>query len=154
MKNVLSIFCVLCGLVTFGQNQPKIKEIVPPAEVSAAFEKEFPRMKPVWSQEFTGQDEDEIRYEANFSDIVNKMVVYDKLGNLKAVEISIQINELPTNAIHYLRSNTYEKSITEIVKVTDNIKITTYEAGINKDGKFFDLVFDSQGNFIQMAEKD
>lgn len=153
MKNAIYLISLFCGWMVSAQNP--VKETVPPAEVSAAFEKEFPKAKPVWASEFTGDDSDEVRYEATFTrNSLRNLAAYDKLGNLKAVETEISMNQLPGNAFHYLRSNTYEKNIVELAKVTDNSKNTTYEIGIKKEGKFFDLVFDSNGNFVKRVEKD
>lgn len=152
MKNVICLFSLFCGWIISAQNT---KEIVPPAEVSAAFEKEFPQTKPVWASEFTGEDSDEVRYEAIFSlDNIRNMAAYDKLGNLKAIETEITINQLPENAFHYLRSNTYEKNIVEMARVTNGNKMITYEIGLQKGNRFFDLVFDRSGNFIKRVEKD
>lgn len=153
MKKVVCSICLLFGWAVTAQNP--VKKIVPPAEVSAAFEKEFPKAKPVWSSEFTGEDSDEVRYEATFSrNNVRNMAAYDKLGNLKAVETEISLKQLPGNAFHYLRSNTYEKNIVELAQVTAADKSITYEVGVEKEGVFFDLVFDSRGNFVKRVEKD
>lgn len=152
MKNVICFLSLFCGWLVSAQST---KEIVPPAEVSAAFEKEFLKVKPVWASEFTGEDSDEIRYEATFSrDNIRNMAAYDKLGNLKAIETEIALNQLPGDAFHYLRSHTYEKNIVEIAQVTDSNKTITYEIGIQKDDRFFDLVFDRGGSFVKRVEKD
>lgn len=150
MKNILFLFGMLCSLTSFAQNKP----VIPPAEVQSAFEKQFPKMKPNWTSEYKGDDGTDIRYEATFSDGTDKMAAYDKIGNLKTVEELIQISQLPLSAVHYLRSHTYEQNILEISKVTDNIKVVTYEVGLKKDGKFLDLIFDAQGDFLQSVAKD
>lgn len=145
---------VLLALLVFmlGQAQNKI---VPPAEVSAAFEKEFPKMKPVWSQEYVADDKSEIRYEAKFSTSSgNKVAAFDKLGNLKAIETSVQLGQLPTNAFHYIRKKFELEAVKEASQVVDGSKNKTYEVGIQMTGKFYVLVFDKDGNFVQQVEKD
>lgn len=150
MKQLLLLFALL--FFALGQAQNKV---VPPAEVSSAFEKEFPKMKPVWSQEYVGDDRSEIRYEAQFSNNeVNKLAAFDKLGNLKAVETAVQLGQLPANAFHYIRKKFSFETIKEASKVVDSNKQTTYEVGMETNGKFYVLVFDKDGNFLQQTEKD
>lgn len=149
MKKLLFLFVMMGAAILQAQNKTN-----PPAEVSAAFEKEFPKMKPSWTQDYEGDAATEVRYEATFSsNNVNKMAVFDKLGNLKAVETSLQLGQLPPNVFHYIRKNYSFETIKEAVKVVRD-KTTTYEIGIVKDNKFYDLVFDAGGNFVKQQQKD
>lgn len=153
MKKAM-LLLVLAGSMLSAQNR-NAKAVVPPAEVSAAFEKEFPKMKPSWTQDYEGSDKSDVRYQASFSsNNANKMAEYDKTGNLKAVETSLQLGQLPPNIFHYIRKNYAFETIKEAVKVVDGSKNTTYEIGIQKDNKFFDLVFDAGGNFVEQVEKN
>jgi hypothetical protein len=150
MKKIFLLFAL--SAFAFVQAQ----KIVPPAEVSAAFEKEFPKMKPNWTQEFTGDDHSEIRYEAQFTaaNNTNKVAAFDKLGNLKAVETGLQLGQLPTGAFHYIRKKFSLETIKEASEVIDNDKNKTYEIGIESNQKFYVLVFDKDGNFVTQNEKD
>lgn len=154
MKKAM-LLLVMAGAMLSAQNKNQTANaVVPPAEVSAAFEKEFPKMKPSWTQDYEGDDATEVRYQANFSsNNVNKMAAFDKLGNLKAIETSLQLGQLPPDVFHYIRKNYSFETIKEAVKVVSDNK-TTYEIGIVKDNKFFDLVFDANGNFIKQQQKD
>lgn len=150
MKKFLLAFGCLATVMAYAQNK-----IVLPAEVSSAFEKEFPKMKPSWTQEYVGDDKSEIRYEAQFStNNTNKVAAYDKLGNLKAIETAVQLGQLPTNAFHYIRKKFALETIKEASQVVDGSKQKTYEVGIENAGKFYVLVFDKDGNFVQQTQKD
>jgi len=150
MKQFLFTFLLLANVFTYAQNK-----VVPPAEVSAAFEKAFPKMKPTWTQEYTGEDKSKIRYEAQFNNAdISKVAAFDKLGNLKAVETALQLGQLPTNVFHYLRKKYSLETIKEASKVVASDQQTTFEVGIEVAGKFYVLVFDKDGNFVQQVQHD
>ncbi len=155
MKKAMMLLLMASSMLSAQNKSQAGKAVVPPAGVSAALEKEFPKMNASWTQDYVGDGASEVRYQANFSsNNVNKMAEYDKLGNLKAVETSLQLGQLPTNIFHYIRKNYSFETIKEAVKVVGSDKKITYEIGIVKDNKFFDLVFDENGNFIKQVEKN
>ncbi|MEP6930342.1 MAG: hypothetical protein ABI850_10025, partial [Flavobacterium sp.] len=68
MKNVFLILVFLCSGYLMAQEGVKTKEVVtPPEKIKFIFEKEYPNKVPVWSIEYVGDDNDEIRYEAKFN---------------------------------------------------------------------------------------
>lgn len=157
MKNILLVMLFLYSGLLIGQNGISENKIVtPPEKVLFNFQKEYPNKEAVWSLNYVGDDDDEIRYEAKFNTDKNIKVlaVYDNLGILKAFEQQIPLSQLPVKAQNYLKKNYSPKAIKEIAVVVDDKNITTYEVGIEKDGKFYDLVFDKNGGFDVSIEKN
>lgn len=132
------------------------KVVTPPEKVKYAFEKEYPGKVPVWALEYVGDDNDEIRYEAryNVNATTKALAIYDDLGNLKAYELQIPLNKLPQRAQTYLKKNYLPNAIREIAVVVDYKNKTTYEVGIEKDSKFYDVQFDQNGGFDVIIQKD
>ncbi|WP_244290009.1 hypothetical protein [Flavobacterium resistens] len=132
------------------------KVITPPEKVRFAFEKEYPGKTAVWSEEYVGDDDDEVRYEAKFNKDKNTkaVAIYDNSGVLKAFELQIPLNKLPINAQTYLKKNYSPKAIKEIAVVVDDKNKITYEVGVTKDSKFYDVVFDKDGDFSVSIEKN
>jgi flagellar biosynthesis/type III secretory pathway M-ring protein FliF/YscJ len=132
------------------------KVVTPPEKVKFAFEKEYPNKIPVWSEEYVGDDNDEIRYEAKFNADNNTkaLAVYDNLGVLKALETQISLSQLPQKAQTYLKKNYPASAIREIAVVVDYKNKTTYEVGVEKQARFYDVVFDKNGGFDVIIEKN
>lgn len=152
MKNVFLIIVLFWSSFLIGQNEV----VTPPEKVKFAFEKEYPNKVPVWSLKYVGDDDDEIRYEAKFNTDKNTkaLAVYDNLGLLKAYELQIPLSQLPAKAQAYLKKNYKAKAIKEIAVVVDDKNKTTYEVGVEKDSKFYDVVFDKNGGFDVAVQKD
>ncbi|MFD2941575.1 hypothetical protein [Flavobacterium notoginsengisoli] len=157
MKNVFLIFTFLCSSFVIAQEGINMKKVItPPEQVRLAFEKEYPGKVPVWSEEYVGDDNDEIRYEAryNVNTTTKALAIYDNLGNMKAYELQIPLSKLPPKAQAYLKKNYSPKAIREIAMVVDYKNMTTYEVGITKDAKFYDIQFDKDGGFDVIIEKN
>lgn len=157
MKNFLLVTLCLCGGILFAQEGTNMKKVVtPPEKIRFAFEKEYPGKTAVWSEEYVGDDDDEVRYEAKFNTEKNEkaLAVYDNLGILKAFELQIPLKQLPLKAQTYLKQNYSPKAIKEIAIVVDDKSKTTYEVGVSKDSKFYDVVFDKNGGFDVIIEKN
>jgi hypothetical protein len=157
MRRVSLIFALFSFSFLVAQEGTNMKKTVtPPEVVKVAFEKEYPGKIPVWSEEYVGDDNDEIRYEAKYN--VNKttkaLAVYDNSGNMKAYELQIPFSKLPPKAQAYLKKNYPSKAIKEIAVVLDDKNKTTYEVGVEKDSKFYDLIFDKNGGFDVSIEKN
>jgi hypothetical protein len=138
-----------------GQKKEKEKEKIRlPFEVKIAFERQHPNVNPKWTEEYRGLDNDELIYEAKFK-INNKSayVVYDKSGNLKAEQESLDIYELPKNAINYLKTNFPRNTMNNALKITKGDNKTTYQVGVVKEQKYYNTIFDNKGNFIDLVEK-
>ncbi|MFC0780693.1 hypothetical protein [Flavobacterium sp. HJSW_4] len=157
MKNVLLSFAFLCSSFLIAQEGTNMKKVITPPElVRLAFEKEYPGKVPVWSEEYVGDDADEIRFEARFNvtDITKAVAIYDNLGSMKAFELQIPFRDLPIKAQSYLKKNYKAKEVLEIARVVDDKNKTTYEVGVTKDTKFYDVVFDKDGGFDVSIEKN
>lgn len=157
MKRISVIFALFCFSFLLAQEGTNMKKTVtPPEVVRVAFEKEYPGKIPVWSEEYVGDDNDELRYEAkyNVNTTTNALAVYDNLGNMKAYELQISFSKLPPKAQAYLKKNYPSKAIKEIAVVVDDKNKTTYEVGVEKDSKFYDLIFDKSGGFDVSIEKN
>ncbi|WP_230392498.1 hypothetical protein [Flavobacterium sp. LC2016-01] len=134
-----------------------MKKVITPLEkVQFTFEKEYPGKTAVWSEEYVGDDDDEIRYEAKFNKDKNTkaVAIYNNSGVLKAFELQIPLSKLPLNAQAYLKKNYSPKAIKEIAVVVDDKNKTTYEVGVTKDSRFYDVVFDKDGDFNVIIEKN
>ncbi|WP_281310006.1 PepSY-like domain-containing protein [Flavobacterium flavigenum] len=157
MRRVSLIFALFSFSFLVAQEGTNMKKtVIPPELVKAAFEKEYPGKIPVWSEEYVGDDNDEIRYEAkyNVNNTTKALAIYDNSGNMKAYELQIPLSKLPPKAQTYLKKNYPAKTIKEITVVVDDKNKTTYEVGIEKDSKFYDLIFDKNGGFDVSIEKN
>ncbi len=157
MRNLLLIVLFLSNGFLFAQEGINMKKVItPPEKVRFAFEKEYPGKTAVWSEEYVGDDDDEVRYEAKFNKDKNTkaVAIYDNSGVLKAFQLQIPLSKLPINAQTYLKKNYSPKAIKEIAVVVDDKNKTTYEVGVTKDSKFYDVVFDKDGDFNVSIEKN
>jgi hypothetical protein len=142
MKTTLLLLLVMMiGSSAFTQ---KIQEKDVPANIRAAFQKQYPKVtKAKWSKEG-------VNFEAEFD--LNKeesSVLMDASGNLIETEVEIETSQLPKEIATYIKANYSNKSIKEAAKITDVKGIVTYEAEIK--GK--DLIFDSTGKFIKEVKE-
>ncbi|HEX8014379.1 MAG TPA: hypothetical protein VF465_04030 [Flavobacterium sp.] len=157
MKRISLIFALFSFSFLIAQEGTNMKKTVTPTElVRVAFEKEYPGKIPVWYEEYVGDDNDEIRYEAKFNvnNTTKALAIYDNLGNMKAYELQIPLSKLPVKAQTYLKKNYPAKAIKEIAVVVDDKNKTTYEVGVEKDSKFYDVIFDQNGGFDVSIEKN
>lgn len=157
MKNLIFALACFCSSFLMAQNRIMPTGVItPPEKVRFTFEKEYPGKVPVWSIDYVGDDNDEIRYEAKFNATATSkaLAVYDNLGVLKAYELQIPLSQLPTKAQAYLKNNYSAQAIREIAVVVDYKNKTTYEVGIEKDNNFYDVVFDKNGGFDVIIQKN
>lgn len=157
MKNFLFVIVFLYSGLLIAQNESYSDKIVtPPEKVLYTFQKEYPGKIAVWALKYVGDDDDEIRYEGKFKTNENteSLAVYDNWGVLKAFETQIPFSKLPQKAQAYLNKNYTSNAIREISIVVDDKSKTTYEVGVEKKGRFYDVVFDKNGGFDVAIEKD
>ena len=156
MKNILGLIIFLYTGILIGQTEVSPNSVVtPPLKVIETFQKEYPNKIPVWGLEYVGDDNDEIRYEAKFNTNDGEaLAVYDNVGVLKAFELAIPVSKLPVAALNYLKKNYPENAIREASVVVDYKNKTTYEVGIEKDSNFYDVVFDKNGGFNVIIQKN
>lgn len=150
MKKMLLSFALLINVILSAQT----KEEVPPLEVQKAFEKEFPKIKPVWNKEYRGEDQTELNYDADFTlNNINMTAVYNAVGVFKTLATTITMQEVPARAVNYLKKKYPKNKITTVLKVMTNSNKITYEVGMELEGNLSDAVFDKQGNFLEMIPK-
>ncbi|MES2573490.1 MAG: hypothetical protein V4572_00980 [Bacteroidota bacterium] len=156
MKNLFLAISLLFSVFLVAQTGITSNNLItPPEKVLANFQKEYPSKVAVWTLEYGGEDNDEIRYEAKFNTNNSEaLAIYDSSGSLKAFVLAIPINQLPANALSYLRMNYPEKSIREASVVVNDKKQITYEVGVERNALFYDIVFDSNGKLDVMIQKD
>lgn len=157
MKKAFLILVFLYSCLLTAQSQIAQNTVVtPPEKVLFTFQKEYPGKIAVWALKYVGDDDDEIRYEGKFKTNENteSLAVYDNLGVLKAFETQIPLSKLPQKAQNYLKKNYPAKAIREVALVVDDKNKNTYEVGIEKDSKFYDVVFDKNGGFDVIVQKD
>ena len=125
------------------------KQAVVPSVVKTAFQKDYPGITTVtW-------DEEDADYEAGFKkDGIDMSAVYDKTGHRKTVEAGIKSTQLPQAAMDYFNKNYNGYKLAEAAKIVTDKNVITYEIEVGKGGKFWDLIFDSNGKFLKQEEGD
>ena len=125
------------------------KAIAVPQALKASFAKDYPSIKSVkWDVE----DGD---YEVSFKlNGVDASVTYDKSGHKKDVEVAIKTAELPAVILEYIKKNYATYKLIEAATITNDKKELTYEAEVGKNGKTWDLLFDTNGKFLKQVAGD
>jgi len=147
MKNVILIgLLALLSTNAIAQKNEKKEEkkVNAPALVVKAFQKDFPKVTKVnWSAEGTA-------FEAEFKlNGVEASANYDKAGKRTETELEIKKEQIPAKALSYIKKNFSTYKISEAARITDANKLVSYEAEMTKAGKSFDLIFDTNGNFLK-----
>lgn len=155
MKSLIVSIVMVLSLTALGQNYQTINSERIPIEVEFAFQKQFPNTTAIWSSTYQGNDQDQLVFIGKFQvNAVKNAAMYYKDGQFKALEISLISNELPRTVKKYLKKNYPKIPINEASKTIDYDGKVIYEVGIINNGAFYDLVFDSEGYFLQMIQKD
>lgn len=154
MKNILLLMAFLYTSLFMGQNAL----LLPSENIIAAFEKQYPNKKPVWTLEYGKNDE--IKFVAEFkgTDKTKEYAIYNSDGTFKAYKKSIPISKLPLNAQNYIKKNYPSKgkvkSTGEILAMIDDKNNETYIVEVKKDKKLYNIVFDKEGEFLKRTEID
>jgi hypothetical protein len=116
----------------------------PPANITKAFELQYPEKKPIWTLEY---NKDYIKFIANFTQSANikSCAIYDDKGVFRAYKVQILMEKLPQNVKKYLTKE-YPMSVKQVFSVVDEKKNETYEVGTVKGRKNYTIVFDKNGN--------
>lgn len=163
MKKLLLFTAFLCFNFLIGQQSI----LLPSENIVKAFEKQYPQKRPIWSMEY-GKNENDINFAAKFTTTANTQAyaVYDSNGNFKSYKEQISSVKLPKNVQLYLDTNYPVKSslksktkskakaapVREAYSVVDAKNKTTYEVKAVKDGKNYNLIFDTDGNLIKTIQ--
>ncbi|MGC4041088.1 MAG: hypothetical protein QM710_09975 [Flavobacterium sp.] len=155
MKKLVLIILFLGSFSLQAQNDGSQKPVEPTLQVAKAFEKDFPKTTPVWRQEFDGDNNTQLSYEADFSvNGTNMTAVYDALGNFKVLQIEMKPAEIPAKISKYMAKNYPKNNIKKAAKLMTNDNKVTYEIGITINSKWVDAVFNKEGDFLEMVSKD
>jgi hypothetical protein len=119
-----------------------------PNEVTQSFKTTYPNQTDVeWESE---GDYFESEFEVNGKE---KSVVFDKEGNIVLTETEINTSELPAAVIQYLANNYSTVDIEEAEKIESSEGLR-YEVVIEIDDDEAELIFDGQGNFIELEQDE
>ena len=155
MRSLFVAFSFLGSFLLQAQATEKTKEVEPTLQVTKAFEKDFPKIKPSWRKEFTGDDSDKLTYDADFTvNNTNMTAVYSAIGVFKVLEVEIKTADIPAKISSYLTKNYSKNKIKKAAKVMTNSNKITYEIGITINDKWVDVVFNKECDFIKMVQKD
>ncbi len=153
MKRYFILMTLVSGLGTFSfaqnvqhkdeEKNERTNQKQVPAEVKQAFASRFPGVSANWEQENS-------KYEANFKQMGHEMsAVFTKNGRMEESEMEINVKELPTRIIEYVKTNYKGRTIKEAAKITKEDGSINYEAEV--DGK--DLIFDKDGRFLKKVKE-
>lgn len=138
MKKLI-LFTIVGSFSTIGCAQKTNNETIPDV-VKQSFSKEYANAKEIkWEKE---DDQFEVNFDLNGTDY---SVLYDSKGSSLEVEVEIDQNKLPQNALDYLAKNYPGQKIKESATITSADGTLSYEAEV----KGQDLFFDAEGNFIK-----
>ena len=155
MRSFFVAFSFLGSFLLQAQTTGKLSEVEPTLQVSKAFEKDFPKIKPSWRKEYTGDDSDKLSYDADFTvNNTNMTAVYSTIGLFKVLEIEMKTADIPAKISNYLAKNYPKNKIKKAAKVMTNSNKITYEIGITINDKLVDAVFNKECDFLKMVQKD
>jgi hypothetical protein len=154
MKNLLFALPFFLTFLLQAQEE-KPKDVEPTLQVTKAFEKDFPKIKPSWRIDYTGADRDQLSYYADFTvENTNMTAVYTAVGLFKVLEVEIKPADIPAKVNSYLAKNYPKNKINSAARVITNNNDITYEIGITIDDKWTDAIFNKEGDFLRMVQKD
>lgn len=155
MKNLILSIVLILGMTAFAQDIKKVTPETIPAEVSFAFQNQFPDSVAEWSSNYRGDDDHQLVFIGTFKiNSIQNAAVYNKQGMFQALKTSITKNQLPISAQKYMNDNYPKNPIRSASKTIDNKTKVIYEVGIIKGTLFCDFVFNGNGNFLQIVERD
>ena len=141
MKKIIAVLAI--GLSFTAANAQQVKEKQVPPAVKSSFTKMFTGIKQVkW-------DKEKNQYEATYTNGQHKnSVLFDNTGKWTEKETAIAVQELPQQALAYMKEHFKGHDLKGAAKITKVNGEVQYEAEIS--GK--DVFFNQQGAFIK-AEK-
>ncbi|WP_293871161.1 hypothetical protein [Flavobacterium sp.] len=154
-KNLLFMAIFLFSLLINAQLLENSKKIEPTLEVKKAFEKDFPKITPIWRKEFDGNGNNQLSYEANFNlNDTNMTAVYSANGLFNVLQVEIKTADIPVRVSNYMAKNYPKNNIKKAAKLMTNSNKTTYEIAITINGKWVNAIFNKEGDFLEMFEKE
>ncbi|SFD21368.1 hypothetical protein [Flavobacterium phragmitis] len=124
--------------------------LIPPDYVINAFEKQYPKKKAVWEIEY-GEKNDDLTFIAKFTKAPKTIAFayYDQNGVFKVCKVQMPSIKLGKKIQTYLKANYSVKSVKEVFSVIDYSNIKSFEVGVIKDSKSYNLIFDQDGEFLK-----
>ena len=154
MKKIFLVVSLFLFFLLHAQ-QESSKAVVPTLEVLKAFQKDFPKTKPIWRKDYGGDAKDELDFEADFTvNNTNMTAVYSVIGIFRVLEVEIKAGNIPAKISSYLAKNYPKNKIKQTVKVMTNSNKITYEIGITINDKWVDVVFNKECDFLKIVQKD
>jgi hypothetical protein len=150
---ILSVMVFVC-IVAYAQRsnsvyntkEDSIAPIKVPNHILNSFKKKYPGIEPdFWLK-------DGIDYEAQFSQKGKiKTAEFDKRGQWLNAETILEVNDVPEKSIDYIRSQ-YPAYEPDIVILEESPMGKFITVGIVNDEDYQELIFDTIGNFLYVAE--
>ncbi len=146
MKKMLVLVAVLLTVNSYAQ---KVKETEVPKAVLESFNKNFAGAKvEEWKKEKDGY---EAEFDWNKEDLTANFATD---GKLLETEAEIATKALPVAITEYMSKNYSGYKIEEAFKMTNAYGKVTYETEVEKGKEEFDLIFDSNGGFVEKKVKE
>ena len=140
MKTLMIILSVLLISFTAFSQQMHV-----PDNIKNSFAKKYPGIKEVkWDKE--GKN----KFEAGFTrNGIKTSVILDEDGEVEETETQIQLNELPSGILSFVKTNYKDFTISEAAKIVDEDGNINFEAEISNGSNKQDLLFDKSGKPVQ-----
>jgi len=124
-----------------------------PASVQQAFQQKFPGVEPVWYRRYRGEFNQQLRFQGKFL-VNNKTVlaVFNQNGGLMAMVVEMDPLQIPKKARKFMQNHYPYNSITQTAKITQIDNVDTYELGMYLDNYYVIVIFDKNGNFVQLSK--
>lgn len=167
MNRVLLFFAFLWKNCLIAQ----VGVLVPPEVVITAFEKQYPKKVAYWSIEYNNKNSN-VYFEAKFNATtkIKGYTLFDQNGNFVSYKERVSSKVLPKIALDYLKKNysvkrvskskskgkpkykTIPFSASEVFSAVDAKGQKRYEVKTQKEGKIYNVIFDSIGEFRKRSQ--
>ncbi|MDZ4809791.1 MAG: PepSY-like domain-containing protein, partial [Bacteroidota bacterium] len=77
-------------------------------------------------------------------------VLLNAQGNILETEVEIELNQLPSAVLDYIKANYKGQSVKEAAKITDANGKVSFEAEVGK----MDVLFDESGKFLKEKKEE
>lgn len=143
-KLIIAAFLLIFSVSVMAQQKNDMKV---PDNVSMAFQKAHPNAKDVsW-------DKEGMNYEANYKENDNNFsVVISNEGNILETESEVNVSALPSGVVSYINSKYKGYTLSGAAKIVDNKGNVTYEAELKNAKGTKDVMFDKDGNPMNMKK--
>ena len=146
MKKIVTLIALVFAINISKAQKTKVSEI--PKAVSESFKTNFPDVKDeVWEKE---KDNFEAEFKINTVEI---SATFNSDGKLLEREVKMNISELPETITEYIKKNYPDYKLSEASRIVNSDGVLSYEAEIMKGKNATDLLFDSNGSFLEKSKE-